>query len=257
MTPLAPPRAALVTGAASGIGQHAARRLAAAGTRVAAVDIDKAGLDRTAERAPSIRPWICDVGDPAAVARAVEEAEAAHGPLDRVVHAAAVCLPGSLLEQPAEEIERVLRINVMGTAHIAQAVLPRMLARGSGELVLFASLAGWLPTPRVGAYAASKAAVVAFAEVLAEENAGRGVRFACVCPPLVETPMADRMREADPRVLGAHRGIRPGTVLDAVEVALAAGDLYVFPGRGTRTIWRARRFTPNLLRWQIARATQA
>lgn len=250
------PAVALVTGAASGMGQLAARRLAAAGTSVAAVDADEKGLVETVARAPSMRAWECDVTDDAAVEGTVREVQAAFGPVDRVVHAAGICLPGPLADQRVDEIARVMDVNYLGTVRVVKAVLPDMLERRRGEVVAFASLAGWLPSPHLGAYAASKHAVVAFMEVLAYENRASGVRLACVCPPVVDTPMVEGIRARDETALGGQRGIEPGVVLDAIERALDTGELFVLPGKGTKTVWRTRRFAPAFVWRQIERATR-
>jgi len=251
----AAPGVALVTGAASGMGQLAARRLAAAGASVAAVDVDGNGLAATVLRAPTMRSWECDVTDAGAVEQLVKEAESALGPIDRLVHAAGICLPGLLAEQRVDDLDRTIAVNYLGTAHAVLSVLPGMLDRRHGEIVAFASLAGWLPSPHLGAYSASKHAVVAFMEVLAYENRGSGVRFACVCPPVVETPMVAGIRARDDAALGGQRGIEPGIVLDAIERSLDADELFVFPGRGTKGVWRGRRFAPGLIWRQIERAT--
>jgi NAD(P)-dependent dehydrogenase (short-subunit alcohol dehydrogenase family) len=254
---VAPPAVALVTGAASGMGQLAARRLAATGASVAALDVDEKGLDETVARAPTMQAWACDVTDEATVVRTVHKVEDALGPIERLVHAAGICLPGLLADQPVDEIERTMAVNYLGTVRVVHAVLAGMLDRHRGDVVTFASLSGWLPSPHLGAYAASKHAVVAFSEVLAQENRGRGVRFACVCPPVVDTPMVAGIRARDGAALGGQgRGIEAGVVLDAVEQALDAGELFVLPGRGTKTVWRTRRFAPRLLWRQIERATQ-
>ena len=253
MTPT--PAIALVTGAASGMGQLAARRLAAAGASVAAVDVDGDGLDATVLRAPTMRSWECDVTDAGAVEQLVKDVESAFGPIDRLVHAAGICRPGLLAEQEVEEIDRTIAVNYLGTAHAVLAVLPGMLDRRHGEIVAFASLAGWLPSPRLGAYSASKHAVVAFMEILAYENRGSGVRFACVCPPVVDTPMVAGIRARDDAALGGQRGIEPRIVLDAIERSLDADELFVLPGKGTKAVWRARRFAPGLIWRQIERAT--
>ncbi|QFU91212.1 SDR family oxidoreductase [Amycolatopsis sp. YIM 10] len=246
---------ALVTGAASGLGRLAALRLAAAGRPVAALDVDAGNLDATAWRSPAMRTYPCDVTDEAAVRDAVAAATADLGPIDLVVHAAGLCRIGRALEQPAAELRRVHETNYLGTVHLTRATVPPMIEAGGGTVVVFGSLAGWLPSPRLAAYSASKGAVHAYCEVLAMETAGTGVRLLCACPDHVETPLADGVRAADPGVLGKRTGADPADVLDAIDRAIADPDapLFVFPGFGTRQIWRTRRFAPDLLRRVVTR----
>ncbi len=246
-------KVALVTGAGSGMGQLAARRLGAAGASVAALDDDDDGLDTTAHRAPQIRVSHCDVTDADMVASVVKEVEAELGPIDRVLNAAGICLPGRLLDQPVEQIERSMAVNYLGTVHVVKAVLPSMLERGRGDLVTFASVAGWIPTTELGAYTATKFAVVAFTEILEHENRGRGVRFACVCPPVVDTPMITRLTNG-PNTLLHQRRISPAAVIDAIERGLERGELFVFPGRGTKTVVRARRLFPRAIWRRVDKA---
>jgi NAD(P)-dependent dehydrogenase (short-subunit alcohol dehydrogenase family) len=241
-------RVALVTGAASGMGRLAARNLARDGAQVAALDVNEAGLQETAEGLPGITPLPVDVTHAEAVDAAVKEVEARLGPIDRVLSAAAIMPLGRLLEQDAETIHRIMAINYGGVVNVAKAALPAMLARGRGDFVNFASMAGWMPTLLVGAYNASKFAVVAASEVLYHENRGRGVRFACVCPPPVATPLLDQGRAtAWPKLFDQLPPIEPQAVLDALEDALEAGRFWVFPGRGSTLAWRMRRFLPELL----------
>jgi NAD(P)-dependent dehydrogenase (short-subunit alcohol dehydrogenase family) len=237
---------ALVTGAGSGMGQLSAWRLAAAGVTVAALDVDEAGLATTA-RSAQIHPFPCDVRDVARITEVVDQVEADLGPIHRVVNAAAVPHAGPLLDQPLADIALVVEVNYLGLVNVTKVVLPHLLARGEGELVQFGSLAGWLPSPWFGAYSAAKAAVVSFNETLGHELAGTGVKLVCLCPPMVETPMLERFRQSGPPGFDAIPRIRPEEVLDAAEVALERGKLFAFPGRGTPTVWRLRRFVPQLL----------
>ncbi|MGG2464852.1 SDR family NAD(P)-dependent oxidoreductase [Streptomyces sp. RGM 3693] len=155
-----PPAAALVTGAASGIGQYCAEALSARGTRVAAVDVDQARLHRVAETSPLITPFVCDVSDEHQVQTSVKAAQGAVGPFDRVIHCAGVARLGRLREQSSADIERVWRVNYLGTVHVARATITAMTDRGAGDLMVMASIAGWVPVPSGGAYGASKAAVM-------------------------------------------------------------------------------------------------
>lgn len=241
------PRTALVTGAGSGMGRLATWRLASEGVEVVAVDVDAGGLALTGAHAPQIHAVEADVSDAAAVSRVVADATELVGPPDRVVHAAAIAPSGPLAAQDPLEVARVMSVNYGGTVNVVSAVLPGMLERARGDLILFGSLAGWLPSPFVGAYSASKAAVVSYAETLWHElGHSSGVRLVCTCPPIVDTPMLDQI-DPRPPFYDAVKAIRPEVVLDALEQALDAGELWSFPGRGTRTVWRTRRIVPGAL----------
>ena len=246
---------ALVTGAASGMGRLAAGRLAAQGARVAALDVNEEGLAGLARDHERVRPFPCDVSDGPAVARLVAAVEDELGPIDRVMNAAALAPSGLLAEQAPEAINRLMRINFGGVVHVTCAALPRMLARRRGDLVNFGSLAGWLPSMYLGAYTATKFAVNSFSEVLFHENRGKGVRIACVCPPVVDTPMLDQMTGGAEKMVGESPKIQPEEVLDAIEAGLEAGECFVFPGRGTKAAWRVRRFAPGLIWKRLHRTT--
>lgn len=239
---------ALVSGAASGMGRLAARNYAQAGARVAALDIDEAGLVETAQGQERIVPFPVDVTQPEAVEAVVKQVESELGPVDRVLNAAAIMPLGNLLEQDLALIHRIMEINYGGVVNVTRAALPRMLERGRGDFVNFASMAGWTPLLWMGAYNASKFAVVAFSEVLHHENRGRGVRIVCVCPPPVATPLLEQGRaSAWPKTLDQLPPIDPQEVLDAIERGLERGELFVFPGRGTRFGWWLRRLLPGLI----------
>ncbi len=239
-------RVALITGAASGMGRLAAQRLARAGATVAAVDVNEAGLAETARGLETIRAFPADVTDVRAVEALVARVENELGAVDRVLNAAAIMPTGRLLEQDTDLIRRIMDINYIGTVAVCQALLPRMLARRRGDLVNFASVAGWVPLAHFGAYNASKFAVVAYTEVLAHENRKQGVRFACVCPPPVATPLLEQAK-SKPKILDRLPPIKPETVLDAIERDLERGRLLVFPDVNARiSVW-LRRFTPRLV----------
>jgi short-subunit dehydrogenase len=235
------------------MGRLAARRMAATGATVAAVDVNEAGLRETASGSDRIHPFALDVTDGRAVAQRVREVESAFGPIDRVYNAAAIMPTSLLLQQEIDVVHRIMAINYGGVVNVTYATLPGMLERGSGELVNFASIAGWLPAPHFGAYNASKFAVVAFTEVLYHENRNKGVKITCVCPPPVATPLLDQAKSR-PRVLEqpGMGPIEPEAVLDAIERALARGQLWVFPGRTTALVWRLRRWVPGLV-WSSLR----
>lgn len=239
-------RVALVTGGGSGMGQLAAWRLGAQGATVVAIDVDESGLERTARRAPMIHTVVCDVTDVDRLTAVLDDARAEHGPLDRVVNAAAIAPTQKLLDQPLEQIHRLMDVNYGGLVNVTKLTLPAMVERGSGDLVQFGSLAGWLPTQWFGAYSATKAAVVSFSETLFHECAGTGVRITCVCPPVVETPMLEQIRGAAPRDFDKAPRVLPEQVLDAAERALERGDCFTFPGPAA-PLWWIRRLAPGLI----------
>jgi NAD(P)-dependent dehydrogenase (short-subunit alcohol dehydrogenase family) len=241
-------KVSLVTGAASGMGRLSAQRLSQGGGVVAAIDLNAEGLQATARGCESIHPFTLDVTDAQLVRETVARVESDLGPIDRVMNAAAIMPTGLLVDQDTTLVKRIMDINYGGTVNVSLAVLPGMLTRGSGDLVNFASAAGWMPMIHFGAYNASKFAVVAFTEVLAHENRDRGVRFACVCPAPVATPLLDQAK-SKPRILEEIPPIPPEQVLDAIERDLERGKLMVYPDRNAKLGVGMRRLFPNLVWW--------
>jgi len=240
-------RGVFITGGGSGMGRLAAQRMADAGAKVAAVDVNEEGLAETAQGRAGIHTWRLDVTDNGAVLATVKQVEDRLGPIDRVYNAAAIMPTGLLMEQDTETIVRIMEIDYNGVVHVAKAILPGMLERGRGDLINFASIAGWGPTMHFGAYNAAKFAVVAFSEVLYHENRGRGVRIIAVCPPPVATPLLDQATSR-PKVLEqAGKPIGPGQVLDAIERDLAKGKPFCFPTAQTKLAQVLRRFVPGLM----------
>jgi NAD(P)-dependent dehydrogenase (short-subunit alcohol dehydrogenase family) len=247
------PRTALVTGAGSGMGQLAVWRLAGAGWRVAAVDLDPAGLATTAARFPAqILPLAADLTDPDATRAAMAAAQAAYGTPDRVVAAAGVAHVGPLLDDDPDAVLRVVSVNYGATVRVVSAVVPAMLRRGRGEVVILGSIAGHCPQRRMGAYAASKAALIAYAEALWVENRERGLTVVCACPATVRTPMEVAFFP-DPDKRARDRAIAPEVVLDAIDRALAGRRFLVLPGAVAKLVYAGRRLAPGALRSLLAR----
>jgi len=245
---------ALITGGGSGMGRLAAQRLADGGAKVAAIDVNEEGLRETARGHAGIHAYALDVTDERGVTETVARIASELGPIDRVLNAAAIMPTGLLLDQDARLVNRIMEINYAGTVNVTLATLPGMIERGRGDLVNFASIAGWVPTLHFGAYNASKFAVVAFTEVLYHENRGKGVRFACVCPPPVATPLLDQAK-SQPKVLEDLPPIAPEKVLDAIEQCLEKEKLMVYPDWVSAVTQRVRRFLPNLS-WRSAHRTE-
>lgn len=240
-------KTALITGAGSGMGQLAARRALSRGWKVAALDVNAAGLDALGNDSKLLK-LVVDVTDAAAVTEAVNRAEQELGALDSVTNAAAIMPLGLLTDQPGHVMHKIMAINYGGLVNITKAALPRMLARRRGDFISFASMVGHWPIMYMGAYSASKFAVVAFTEVLYHENLGNGVRFACVCPPAVATPLLQQARDTVyPKMLEAAKPVSPDSVLDSVDRALLRGEFMVVTDTTSRAAWHLRRFAPKLL----------
>jgi len=178
-------RVALVTGAASGIGEATARRLLAEGARVAGFDLHPGTSD-------GVLSLTGDVRRSEDVDAAVARAESELGPLDVLVCSAGV--PGQSLrtvDVTDEEWKRVLAINADGVFFCNRAVLPGMIDRGYGRIVNVASIAGKEGNPMAGAYSASKAAVIAMTKAIGKDVAGTGVLVNCVAPAVIDTPILE------------------------------------------------------------------
>ncbi len=243
----------LITGGGSGMGREAARRFAAEGATVALFDVNTAGMAETIGTFDSIHSWTVDITDFAAVCSAVREVEEKLGHIERLYNCAAIMPFGLLVEQANAVIHKQMAINYGGLVNITQAVLPGMLQRGHGDFVSFASMAAIIPMIYSGGYTASKFAVRAFTETLYHENIKSGIRFACVCPPAVATPLLQQARDTVwPKMLESQGApVTPKLVIDAIEAALKKGKFFVYPTRDAKIGVFMRRLFPGLIWKQV------
>jgi 2-keto-3-deoxy-L-fuconate dehydrogenase len=174
----------LITAAAAGIGRATALAFAREGASVVAADIDRAGLDALRAASPSIEAVPLDVSDVAAI-RAFARA---HGEFDVLFNCAGVVHAGNVLECSESDWTRAWQLNVGSMFHLAQALLPAMIARGNGSIVNVASVASSIKgvTNRC-AYSVSKAAVIGLTKSIAADFIGK-VRCNAICPGTVESP---------------------------------------------------------------------
>lgn len=188
----------LLSGAASGIGRACALAFAGEGAKLALLDIDDdAGAAFQRELAGvggagASRFFHADVSDEVAVRRAVDSAAAEFGGIDVVVGCAGISGPvGTGLEDvTAADFRRVLDVNVTGQFLLAKHCAPFLRASGAGAMVLLASDSSFVAAPGMVPYNASKGAVLQLTRALSVEFAPDGVRVNCVCPSVVDTPMA-------------------------------------------------------------------
>jgi NAD(P)-dependent dehydrogenase (short-subunit alcohol dehydrogenase family) len=188
--------AALVTGAASGIGRATARRLAAEGGAVACLDVDAAAIEavaaeineESAEAGGKAVALRCDVTDERAVSEAVERARSALGPITNLCNIAGIGGFAHTPEQSLSGWDKIIAVNLTGTFLMCRAVLPEMLEHG-GAIVNTVSTAGIIGQPYSAAYCASKGGVKLLTKALAVEYMARGVRVNGVAPGGVDTPI--------------------------------------------------------------------
>jgi short-subunit dehydrogenase len=182
----------LVTGASRGIGAAVAVAAAAKGGRVALVARTRSDLDDVLGKLGGRGAVaVADVGDPDALAAAVVSLEAELGPIDVVVANAGIGGYGPFADISFEEMERLVRVNVLGTMYVIRTVLPGMIARRSGHVVTIGSIAGRIGSPFEAVYAATKFAGVGLTEALAVEVEPYGVSVSLVNPGVVATDFGE------------------------------------------------------------------
>lgn len=179
-----------ITGGARGIGEATARALAAAGAKVAVGDLDAELASQSAQSYGGLGLPL-DVTSAESFAGFLDKVEAEYGRIDALVNNAGIMVIGTMLETPIEGQLKQLDINLRGVIIGVHEVAPRMIARGGGQIVNIASLAGRIPTPGSAVYSATKAGVLALTEALDAELSGSGVRVAAVLPSFTNTGLID------------------------------------------------------------------
>ncbi|WP_411277034.1 SDR family oxidoreductase [Gaiella sp.] len=179
---------ALITGGSSGIGLAIARMLGAEGysLTLAGRQLDRLETARDGLDAAIV---VANVSSEDDCARVVDEHVATHGGLDVLVNSAGVGIAGTLADTSVKAWDLQLAVNLRGAFLVTQAALPHLRST-KGYVINLASIAGTLPTPGLGAYGASKAALIALTRTLDREEADAGVRATAICPAFVDTQMA-------------------------------------------------------------------
>jgi len=185
-------RVALVTGASKGIGAACALVLSRAGHRVALVSRDADALQGVADALPGETLVVpADMRDPGAIDAAFARVEQEWGPVEILVVNAGASMSAPLVRTTDEDWQRMLDLNLTAPFRCLRRALPAMTSAGSGRVVVIASVAGKVGSPRIAAYTASKHGVLGLVRTAAAEVARTGVTVNAVCPGYVDTPMTD------------------------------------------------------------------
>lgn len=211
-------KVAAITGAASGIGLECARILLAEGARVVLVDRDEEALESARlELGPGTIPLTVDVSDPAGVANMMPRILDRAGQLD-IFHAnAGSYIGGEILKGDPDTWDRMLNLNINAVFRTVHAVLPHMVERKTGDIIVTSSIAGLVPVVWEPIYTASKHAVQAFVHTVRRQVAPHGLRVGAVAPgPVVTALIKDWPRDKLEAELAAGGLMQPVEVAEAV-----------------------------------------
>lgn len=238
-------RSVVVTGAGSGIGAALSRAFAAAGARVALLDVESDGAKRLADELGASRALAiaCDVTEQTECDAALRSVCLAWGGIDVLVNNAGITHLGPVVETRAAVVRRVLEVNFFGAVHCTLAALPSLVER-RGRIVVMSSIAGFAPLATRAGYAASKHALHGFFESLRAEHREGGLGVTLVCPSFVRTAIGERALGPRGETAGASertgvRGeIEPERVAREIVAAVRGDRDRVFvPGQARLVFW--------------------
>lgn len=212
---------AWITGASSGLGRALALKMASEGWRVAASARSEDQLQAVAALASAfpggIEAFPLDVTDRDAVQATVARILEDFGPPDVVVLNAGTHKPTPAARLSTKDFRQLVELNLMGTVHCLEAVLPRLRQRREGQIAIVASLAGYVGLPLAGAYGMTKAGLINLAESLEPELRAEGVTLQVVNPGFVKTPLTDRnpfhmpfLMDVESAAAAFYRGLQSG-----------------------------------------------
>jgi len=247
-------RVVLITGAAGGLGTALCQRYAAAGARIAAMDLDGNKLDalvaELSTKGSEALGLTGDITDRAACKSAVAATLAHFGALDGLINNAGISHRSLLQDTDPDVIARVMAVNFFGAANLTQAALAQIVAR-QGFIVAISSVAGFSPlTGRTG-YAASKHALHGFFDSLRSEVEGAGVGVTLVCPSFIRTGIGTAATDgsgapvSSPRITTGGES-SPEEIAAQVFEAVAAGRTLLLPDATARKAWWLSRLAPEL-----------
>lgn len=243
-----------ITGGASGLGRALAERYAREGWRVCVGDIHaERGADTVLaiERLGGSGHYLqCDVRREADLQAAADWLHLNWGGVDVVVNNAGVATAGGIADLPMRDWEWITDINLLGVARGCKVFTSLFRAQGHGYFINVASMAGLIHPPKMAAYCATKAAVVALSEVLAVELAADRIGVSVACPDFFRTNLTETLRAADDQVAALTRKLVTRAKVSADEIAeqvyqgMAQGRFRIVTHRRGYVAWMAKRLLP-------------
>lgn len=254
---------AFITGGSSGIGRSMAIQLAREGAHVFVAARGQAALDETVEAMRAVAPSAdqrlgavsVDVQDRAAVNDAARTVLDTLGGLDLLINNSGYAQCGASESLSDEVFDNIMGVNYHGHVNVTKAFLPWFIKQGSGDIMLVTSMLGFMGFYGYGPYAASKFAIVGFAECLRQEMLVHGVRVGLFYPPTTDTPGLERENEDKPSETWAIEGMSKAFSSDVVGAAILdgmdRGRFVNMVGFDNWAIYYAYRFVPGVVRWVI------
>lgn len=251
----------IVTGGSQGIGAAVAHEVAACGARVSLIARGAEALRTTAESIAVDARWqACDVTDVESLNAAIRVLESVSGPCDVLICCAGTALPGRFVDVPVSEFDAQWQVNVNGSVAAVKAVLPSMLDRGAGHLVLVSSTAGIIGVPGYTAYAATKFAIRGLADSLRYEVELGGVQVTVLYPPDTETPglAAENLRKPPETaaISGQVKPVPAKRVAAALVRGIQRNDRNVTIDNATRIFRRFGGLFEPAIRWSLKRTVR-
>lgn len=263
-------KVAVITGAGSGIGRETALLCARRGASLAICDVNEPGLEQTAKDAHAHgcdvltrRVNVADAEQMDAFARAVHER---FGGVDLLINNAGIGVGASFLQTELEDWQRLLQVNVMGVVHGCRSFVPKMIERGSGQIVNVSSGAGFVASPWMFAYSTSKFAVFGLSEGLRMELRPHGIGVTTVCPGFINTPITktsivrgDAAAERQDKLarLHARRGYGPDKVAFGILDAARRNRAVAPVTPEAHLSYVLSKLAPTAARWMAARMASA
>ena len=252
-------RRVLITGGAQGIGLEMAMKFAGRGADVVIADLNEGKLPEAKAKieALGVSAWgfPVDVTNPASIAALKAQIAAEVGPIDVLVNNAGYGHHRRFLDWDLEDMERVMRVNFLGSLYFTKALLPAMVERGRGWLVFVASAAGRVAPADETIYAASKHAMVGLAGSLSLEVEDAGVHVLTVCPGAIRTPFFDDEALARLPAVARRQMAEPEDLVEAIMEALARGRRELTFPRWIASGYVVQALAPSFFRRQLKKHT--